>query len=567
MIQTDVLVVGGSLVGLSAAAMLAHQGVQCLCIERHQGTAIHPRAGHFHLRTLEAFRAIGLEAAVRKASEAQFDPDGGINAVESLAGREIAQYIANLNAGVEQYSPSRRLFMTQQSLEPLLRERAQQLGAALSYNTELINFTQDDQGVTARVRHLDTGKEDSIRAKYMIAADGNRSPVRHKLGIDMTGHGELSHSVTLYFKADCSRWLEGRNLGVIYVKNDKLRGFFRMVRSGEAGFLVVNTAGDVSKAQAHNIADIITPQLAEALVRDGIGDANVPIVIEDIARWRAVADVATAFSDQRVFLAGDAAHIVPPTGGFGGNTGVQDAHNLCWKLALVVKGIAAPALLGTYDAERRPVCTLTIEQAYTRYVLRIHPERDRTGMQPLVDDLNMEIGYLYRSAAIAPVQGDHNRVYEDPRTATGRPGSRAPHLQISQDGVPCTVLDLASKDHLLLCGAAGQKWAQAASGAATTLGLPLAIHVMAAGPAISTESLVDAHLRNTESVRNSTGSLQDVEHQFESRYQVSSSGAVLIRPDGFIAWKAPSDENARPEYMQDVLSCALGRGERMPKPG
>ncbi|WP_158609119.1 FAD-dependent monooxygenase [Pusillimonas sp. NJUB218] len=549
MTHTDVLVVGGSLVGLSAAAMLAHQGISCLCIERHQGTAIHPRAGHFHLRTLEAFQAIGLEAAVRKTSEAQFDPDGGISAVESLAGREIAQYIANLNAGVEQYSPSRRLFMTQQSLEPLLRERAQELGAALNYSTELVDFTQDDQGVTARVRHLDTGKEGSIRAKYMIAADGNRSPVRHKLGIDMTGHGELSHSVTLYFKADCSRWLEGRNLGVIYVKNDKLRGFFRMVRSGEAGFLVVNTAGDISDPQAHNIADVITPQRAEALVRDGIGDATVPIAIEDIARWRAVADVATAFSNQRVFLAGDAAHVMPPTGGFGGNTGVQDAHNLCWKLALVIKGIAAPALLSTYDAERRPVCALTVEQAYTRYVLRIHPERDRTGMQPLVDDLNMEIGYLYRSAAIAPLKEDHNLVYEDPRTATGRPGSRTPHLRLNHNGTPCAVLDLAAKDHLLLCGAAGRKWAEAAAGAAKILGLPLAVHVLnAESPA------------NTESVRNPTGSLQDVEHQFESRYQVSSSGAVLIRPDGFIAWKAPSDENARPGYMEDVLACALGRG-------
>lgn len=535
MIQTDVLVIGGSLVGLSAAAMLAHHGVKCLAVERHQGTAIHPRAGHFHLRTLEAFRAIGLEDQVRKTSEEQFDPDGGISAVESLAGKEIAQYIVNLNEGVERYSPSRRLFLTQQSLEPLLRERAVELGAQLQYSTELIDFEQDDSGVTATVRNLDTGKQETIRAKYMVAADGNRSPVRHKLGIGMTGHGELSHSVTLYFQADCIKWLEGRNLGVIYVNNNDLRGFFRMERRGEAGFLVVNTVGDVSRPQAHNIADVITPEIAEQLVRSGIGDPDVRIEIEDIARWRAVADVAQAFSKGRVFLAGDAAHVVPPTGGFGGNTGVQDAHNLCWKLALVLQGAASPALLDTYDAERRPVSALTVEQAYTRYVLRIHPERDRTGMQPLVDDLNMEIGYLYRSAAIAPVENDHGEVYEDPRKATGRPGSRAPHLVLQRDGTTLSVLDLAARRHVLLAAAEGQKWAAAAQAAADKLGLPLDVHVL-----------------------DGQGPVRDPEEAFASRYNVSGSGAVLLRPDGFIAWKADSDADADASRLAQVFQKILG---------
>ncbi|WP_397473902.1 FAD-dependent monooxygenase [Pusillimonas sp.] len=536
MIHTDVLVIGGSLVGLSAAAMLAHHGVQCLAVERHQGTAIHPRAGHFHLRTLEAFRAIGLEDAVRRTSEAQFDPDGGINAVESLAGEEIAHYIVNLNEGVERYSPSRRLFLTQQSLEPLLRERAQELGAQLRYSTELVAFEQDGTGVTATVRNVETGREDTIRAQYMIAADGNRSPVRNKLGIDMVGHGQLSHSVTLYFSADCAKWLENRNLGVIYVKNNDLRGFFRMERSGKTGFLVVNTVGDVGRPEAHNIADIITPEIAEQLVRSGIGDPDVAIVIEDIARWQAVADVAQAFNKGRVFLAGDAAHVMPPTGGFGGNTGVQDAHNLCWKLALVLQGVASPALLDTYDAERRPVSALTVEQAYTRYVLRIHPERDREGMQPLIDDLNMEIGYLYRSSAIAPIKDDHDRVYEDPREATGRPGSRAPHLLLERDGKESSVLDLVAKRHALVAGPEGQKWASTTEDAAARLKLPLDVHIL-----------------------DGQGAVTDRQAAFASRYGVSASGAVLIRPDGFIAWKAEADGGADAEHVLAMLSKALGK--------
>lgn len=535
MTETEVLVVGGSLVGLSAAAMLAHHGIKCLVVEKHQGTAIHPRAGHFHLRTLEAFRAVGLEDVVRKTSEAQFDPDGGINAVESLAGNEIAQYIVNLNAGVEQYSPSRRLFLTQQSLEPLLREHAQALGAQLNYNTELVAFEQNDQGVLAHVRHLKTGQEDTLHAQYMIAADGNRSPVRDKLGIDMTGHGELSHSVTIYFRADCAPWLHGRNMGVIYVNNPMLRGFFRMERSGKAGFLVVNTVGDVSQPQAHNIADIITPELAAQLVRTGIGDPDIAITIDDIARWRAVADVAQNFSRGRVFLAGDAAHVMPPTGGFGGNTGVQDVHNLCWKLALVVKQIAAPKLLETYVAERQPVARLTVEQAYTRYVLRIHPERDRTGMQPLIDDLNMELGYLYRSSAIAPVEFDHDLFHEDPRTATARPGSRAPHLLLERDGKPFSVLDLVSSRHLLLAGPEGQRWREATEQAARQMKLPLDIHVL-----------------------DSESTITDPAGAFPARYGLSDSGAVLIRPDGFIAWKARSDSELGMPAMASVLGRALG---------
>ena len=153
-IETDVLIVGGSLVGLSAATFLAWHGVPALSVERHHGMAIHPRAEHFHLRTLELFRTVGLEARVRAASEEQFDPDGGINAVESLAGKEIATYIANLNEGVAAISPSTRLFMTQQSLEPLIRERGEELGAAMRYATELTAFEQDADGVTGFIRNV-----------------------------------------------------------------------------------------------------------------------------------------------------------------------------------------------------------------------------------------------------------------------------------------------------------------------------------------------------------------------------------------------------------------------------
>jgi len=249
--DVPVLIVGGSLVGLSAALFLRWHGVDVLTVERHAGTAINARAGHFHLRTVEILRSAGLEDAVRRASEEQYPPDGGINNVESLAGREIANYFPNLNAGVEEFSPTVRLFINQDVLEPILRVRAAELGARLRYRTECTSLDQDADGVTAVVRDLERGTESSVRARYVIAADGNRSPVRERLGIGMRGHGLLSHSITIYFRAltDLGPLLADRNQGVHYVTNPLMRGFFRLDRSGNAGFLVVNLVGDTSRPE------------------------------------------------------------------------------------------------------------------------------------------------------------------------------------------------------------------------------------------------------------------------------------------------------------------------------
>src|SRR5947209_13556245 len=168
--HVDVLIVGASLVGLSTALLLRSHGVDCLAAERHSSTAIHPRAGHFHLRTMEILRSAGIEEAVRRRSEEQYHPGGGINNVESLAGREIASYFADLNAGVEEFSPTIRLFIDQNALEPILRARAEELGARLRYRTECSGLEQDAEGVTATLRDLEHDTERMVRARYVVAA-------------------------------------------------------------------------------------------------------------------------------------------------------------------------------------------------------------------------------------------------------------------------------------------------------------------------------------------------------------------------------------------------------------
>jgi 2-polyprenyl-6-methoxyphenol hydroxylase-like FAD-dependent oxidoreductase len=543
MIETDVLIVGGSLVGLSTATFLAWHGVPTLSVERHHGTAIHPRAGHFHLRTLEVLRSVGLESRVRAASEEQFDPDGGINAVESLAGREIATYIANLNEGVAAVSPSTRLFMTQQSLEPLIRDRAAELGAKLRYATELVSFEQDATGVTGRIRNTITGETDEVRAKYMVAADGNRSPVREELGIRTRGHGLLCECITIYFHADCGSALRGRNLGVIYVFNPDLRGFFRLVRTGDSGFLAAMTRGDMSRPDALDVATGIDRDGCVAFVRSAIGMPAANVVIEDLATWRAVAEVAERFRQGRVFLVGDAAHVMPPMGGFGGNTGVQDAHNLAWKLALVLKGLAGLDLLATYNTERQPIGELAMQQAYTRYCLRVVPERSREGMHPVVDDLRLEIGYRYHSPAIASEAGTGASLHENPRESRAMPGTRAPHVPLDRGGTRISSLDLFGKDFCALAAADGGIWCDAVRDAAADLGLPLDAHRIADG-----------------------GSVTDPDGRFAESYGLSPSGAVIVRPDGFVAWRAKDASGAAKPAMKTLLSSLLCRNGQMRPP-
>jgi 2-polyprenyl-6-methoxyphenol hydroxylase-like FAD-dependent oxidoreductase len=548
--DVPVLIVGGSLVGLSAALFLRWHGVDVLAVERHAGTAINARAGHFHLRTVEILRSAGLEDAVRRKSEQQYPPDGGINNVESLAGREIANYFPNLNAGVDEFSPTIRLFINQDALEPILRARAEEFGARLRYGAECTSLSQDADGVTAVIRDVSDGSESSVRARYVVAADGNRSPVRERLGIGMRGHGLLSHSITIYFRAlaDLGPLLADRNQGVHYVTNPLMRGFFRLDRSGNAGFLVVNLVGDTSRPEViaafpsapwANVAEGITEQRALELLRAAIGVPDIGVVIENIATWRAEANCAERFRDGRVFLAGDAAHVVPPNGGYGGNTGVQDAHNLAWKLALTLGGVAGPGLLDSYDAERRPVGELTVEQAFTRYVTRVAPYLGTEDTQPIVDDFSMEIGYRYDSPAIVLEPGGPP-LHEHPRESAGRPGARAPHVFLDRDGTRLSTLDLFGRNFVLLAGPSGGAWRDAAPAAVKGLGVALDVHV-AGGP-----------------------DLADPEGSFPRAYGISPSGAVLVRPDGFVGWRAADAACAAEDTLRQALQTLLCRGDGKP---
>jgi putative polyketide hydroxylase len=528
--ELPVLIVGGGLVGLSTAMFLARYGVPSLTIERLRNASVLPRAAHFHMRTLELFRACGIEEEVKAQSLKEFEPEGAVAAFDTLAGRQIAAFVPSLNEGVAAVSPSRRLFITQPGLEPILRRRAERAGARVEDGSELVGLDQDEDGITATVRDVDSGAERRIRAKYLVGADGAHSAVRELLEIPFDGRGVFSNSITIYFEANVAPLMVGRNVSVQYIVNPRLSGFFRLDREQTSGFLCVNTVGDTSKPEAGNAAaDVSEPRLV-ALVRAGIGVPDMPVKITGIARWRSVSDIARHYRLGRTFLAGDAAHVMPPNGGFGGNTGIHDAHNLAWKLAYVLNGTAGSELFATYETERRPIGKFTVEQAYSRYVTRSATYLGAKDYEPVAHDFEIEVGYLYHSPAILSEPGEI-KLHELPSESLGRPGSRAPHLWVERGGQKISTLDLLGTNFTLLAAPDGGAWAEAAR--------------RMCDPA------VDAYAIGRD--------VRDPHHGFAEAYGITSTGASLVRPDGFVAWRAKTVADEPGEVLAGTLNKLLIR--------
>jgi hypothetical protein len=273
---------------------------------------------------------------------------------------------------------------------------------------------------------------------------------------------------------------------------------------------------DVTQDSAIDVQSGLTEERALSYLRTAIG-TDMPMELVDIANWQAEATCAERLRERRVFLAGDAAHVVPPNGGFGGNMGILDARNLAWKLAAVVKGEAGPDLLDTYEAERLPLCQLTVEQAYTRYATRVVPERGSGDAQPPVADIELEIGLVVRSPAVMSEEPDDGVLHLHPSAARGRPGTRAPHVVLG-DGR--STLDLVGPGFAVLrpSGDGADDWA----------------------PAGATSYVIDAE-------------------PFAEQYGLSPGGAALVRPDGVVAWRSRGP--AGRDQVTRAFATAVSRAE------
>jgi 2-polyprenyl-6-methoxyphenol hydroxylase-like FAD-dependent oxidoreductase len=541
--EIPVLIVGGSLVGLTTSLLLSSYGIPNLVVEKHRGTAIHPRAASFHQRTMEIYRHAGVQEVIETAAAKEFVQNGAIVAVESLCGKELQYFYKSWNEGVEDLSETSRLFITQVGLEPVLRDAARQRGARHEYGEELVSFTQDGGGVSAVLQPRDGGPSHHVRAQYLVAADGAHSTIREKLGIPMEGHGS-SDCITIYFKAQMREMIGDRNLSVIYVLHPNLLGFFRFSFDAGSGFLSIFSVTDPETGEHRDLVSDIGEERCIEYVRMALGCSDdTPVEIESVQQWEASASTARRYGAGRVFLAGDSAHTMPPTGGWGGNTGVADAHNLAWKLALVLKGLADPTLLETYDAERRPTGLMTMEQAYAIYAGR-YAERATDDTKPLAEPLaaeSVELGSVYRSAGVIGDGGheygdDEESAVHDPRAPQPPIGARGPHLRVTRDGMQLGIHDLFTDGYTLLAGAQGHHWHDAATAVAKRGTIPLSsVHIAPDGTVVAA---ADA---------------------FENAYGVASDGAVIVRPDGVVAWKAPQSAQNTEQAVENAMARLLGR--------
>ncbi|MET9888229.1 FAD-dependent monooxygenase [Streptomyces sp. NPDC006430] len=348
---------------------------------------------------------------------------------------------------------------SQDRLDSVLLDAARERGATVRYATRLLSFAQDEDGVTA-VLETGAGHRRTVRADYLVAADGVHSGVREALGIKTSGPGTVgTPKMNILFRADLGRYTQGRSFVLCTVTNPQAPGMLVTVDGAKSW--VFHTEYDPAAGQAP--ADF-TPDRCRDLIRAAIGDPGLDVEVLSVLPWRVRGLLADRFRDGRVFLIGDAAHAVPPIGAFGMNTGMADAHNLAWKLAAVLGGRAGTALLDSYDAERRPVAALTLQQALLRLAdPRLHWDsgpRAATA-RAAVGALNapvVQVGYRYDSRAVidpVPQLPSHE---EAALTLDGAPGSRIPHVWVERDGRRLSTLDLAGSRFTLLTGSAGGDW-------------------------------------------------------------------------------------------------------------
>ncbi|MFF7993563.1 FAD-dependent monooxygenase [Kitasatospora xanthocidica] len=530
--EVSVLVVGGGLVGLSMAAFLRGHGIATTVVERHPGTSVLPRGRVMNSRSMEIYRSSGLEPVIRAAPPSVFDRYPELARVETLAGREVYRVRREAPGSVAHLSPCEPAFVDQQVLEPLVLDHARKLGADVRFATRMVEFEQDADGVTALVESAATGERRRIRARYLIGADGHRSPVRQALGIATHGPGVLHHVANIVFEADLTALLRGRLISVCYIDRPEAGTLLAMFERQDRWLLMV----PYHPERGEHLDDF-TPERCLELVRTATGaaelDAEIVPTLADAARpvqgWELAARVADRFRAGRVFLAGDAAHVVSPAGGFGANTGVQDAHNLAWKLAAVLNGWAGPELLDSYEAERQPVAETTCAYSAAKQHERSRSDGEGGGVSPLA----LTFGYHYRSAAVmggAPAGTEPC----DPVDLAALAGTRAPHVRLVREGAPVSTLDLFGHRFVLLTGRDGTPWAEAGGRAAARLGAPFAAHRIGAD-------------------------LADPDGEWGARYQLGHTGAALVRPDGFVAWRSVDHGGRGGTALEGELAQVLGR--------
>ena len=545
--HVPVLIVGGGPTGLVLSALLSRHGVDSTLIERNLATTDHPRAHVVNTRSMEIFRQLGVDASIRAAA---LPPraSGFVRWVRSLDGPELACLRLapppDEIASRVPLSPVMPASCAQDRIEPLLAEIASKGPGHVEFGAELVGLEADADHAVARVR-TDAG-ERVVRAQWVVGCDGASSPTRQHVGIAMEGPDALARAVGIYFHADLSKVVAARPAVLYWTIDADSPGTF--IAMDGASRWVFHAAWDADRVDLESFDAARCKQI----VNHAVGfDADPEI--RSVRPWTMTAQVASRYRAGRVLLAGDAAHRFPPTGGFGMNTGVQDAHNLAWKLAAVLDGRAGIELIDTYEAERRPVgrsnCEWSARNAAglaqvigpgaARQADRL--ERGEVGLEALSTEIQAlaereaghfsapgrDLGFVYGPEGALVDDGVTPLVPDDPDRIYwphAKPGARAPHFDLVRDGAPTSSLDLFEGRFTLLAGSDAEgAWRRAADAQDVPVdALVLGLHA------------------------------DDPAGVFRDLYAVDD-GAVLVRPDGHVAWRS----RTRPDDAETALRGAL----------
>ncbi len=525
--EVPVLIVGGGPTGLSASLLLSRHGVRSLLVERHPGTSVHPKARGLNVRTLELFRVWGLEPAVRLAAGELDKASDVVWAPTLVASETMRMPYGGAGERWATDSPTTSGGCGQDKLETVLLEaaRAYRLGE-LRFGHELTGLTQGSDCVTATVVDRSRGQETTIRANWVIAADGAESPLRSLLGIRMVGPGTLFHRMGIYFRADLRHVCTSRPALMYFVTPLEGSGVIAPVNLADLWLYMAPCDPDRGERP-----EDFSEERCVQLVRGAVGVEDLPVEVLSALPWSGAAAVAERFRMGRVFLAGDAAHLIPPAGGQAMNVGIQDVHNLAWKLAAHLGGWAGAGLLDTYGSERRPFA-LAVNDDVAQNVAA-GPNAPRLEH---FSNRGRVLGVSYDSTAVIADDAEPpavvNPVVE--YIPTARPGSRAPHVWVWHGGRQISTLDLFDTNFVLLTGSAGGAWFVAGEQVAVDFGIPLRCYVV--GP---------------------EGPLMDKTGQWASLYGVGPDGAVLVRPDGHVAWRAKTADPCPASQLADALGGIL----------
>lgn len=570
--DTDVLVVGMGPMGATTALALATYGVRVTMITQWSWLANTPRAHITNQRAVEVLRDLGIEEEAKKYA-VPWDQMGDTLFTTSLAGPEIAR-IQTWGTGDDRVgdyikgSPCTMLDIPQTYMEPLLVKNAAERGAKVAFSTRYLGHEDTGDGVTVRLLNRLSNQEYTVRAKYLVGADGAKSQIAEEIGLELEGHVARAGTVYIRFKADLSHYVEHRPSILHWIMNPAAdfgeigMGLLRCVRPWNEW--IAGWGFDIAAGEPDLSDENILKQ-----IRTLVGDDSMTPEIQDVSTWFVNQQFAHTMSKGRVFCGGDATHRHPPSSGLGSNTCMQDAHNLAWKLAYAIKGYANEELLDSYSQERVPVGQQIVERAnqsrkdYAPFrecwqtedehgnktvaagLARLNApteagEELRARLEKALDLKNyefnahgIELNQRYFSGAVV-LEETEEEFLRDPQLflqATTRPGAKIPHVWlVGADGRRVSTLDITGKGRFtLITGLSGVAWETTT----TQLALPFLDTVVVGRPGY-----------------------EDPYKYWARKREIAEAGALLVRPDGVVAWRHMGPVRQAAE-ARELLEAAL----------